>query len=145
MRLRRIPAAAIPNEWGWIGPRLAKAIETDPERTPVDVLRELASGELHLWLVTGFEASGLVVTTAGQVLGTGRKGFWVLYAQGEVSGGPRQRLAAYRDLMSLFEKMASDCGADEIWIEARSEWGRALADYEVLQAGYERTYYRKVL
>lgn len=145
MRLRRIPAAAIPGEWGWIGPRLAKAIETDPERTPADVLRELAAGELHLWLIIGFEASGLVVTTAGQVRDTGRLGFWVLYAQGEVSGGPRQRVAAYRDMMNLFAEMARDCGADEIWVEARPEWGRALTDYELVQAGPERTSFRKVL
>jgi hypothetical protein len=136
---------AIPSEWGWIGPRLAKAIETDPERTPEDVLCELVSGELHLWLASGPDVSGLVVTTAGYVIGTGRKGFWVLYAQGEVSGGPRQRLAAYSGMMGLFETMARDCGAEEVWVEARSQWGRALKDYELVRAGPERTSYRKVL
>jgi len=145
VRLRQIPAAAIPREWEWVERRLSRAIDTDPQRAPADVLAGLVAGDLVLWLITGPEASGLAVTTAGTVGDTDRTGFWILYAEGDVGGGPRQRIATYRDMVGLFEEMARDCGTDEIWIEARPEWGRALVDFETVAAQPGHASYRKVL
>lgn len=139
-----MPAGMIPYEWGWISAALDRAIKTDT-RSPDDVLAGLVSGNLVLWIVSGLDASGLVVTSIGPVRDTEVRGLWVLYVVGHVWGGPRQRLAVYREMLGYFEQMARDGHCDELWIEARPEWGRALGGFDVVERRDAAVSYRKAL
>jgi hypothetical protein len=146
LNLKRVPVGMIPAGWPVWSRQLAKAIETDPERDADDVLAELLSGELQLWRVVG-EASGLVVTMFAPVAATGVPAAWLLYAAGEATGGPRDRIQHYRDVVALFEQVAADGHASELWVEARDEWGRALLDigFEVVAERPGHASFRKVL
>lgn len=146
MTLRLVPARMIEAGWDLWSKQLSKAIATDPARTSDDVLEQLQSGDLQLWRVIG-PANGVVVTTFAPVKATGVPAMWILYASGQVEGGPRDRLRHYRDTVQLFEQVAADGHASELWVEARDEWGLALLaiGFEVVSERPGHASFRKVL
>lgn len=147
--LTPVVAARVVYEWDWMRKALAKAIETDG-RTPDQVLSALCSGDMQAWLLTGNEFGGVIVTAIGSVKDAvpARTGQWLMYAAGQVDGGPRERLRNYQRVVTALEANAKAQGCAENWVEGpRSEWGRALLPlgYQIMKSTPQTTEYRKVL
>ena len=53
---------------------------------------------------------------------------WVKYVAGNITGGPKARVAVFRAVMARMEAVARDAGCTEIKLCGR-DWSRILPDY----------------
>ncbi len=111
---------------------------------PAEILADLQSGRHAAFRVLG-PASGFVVLTTGYPIGLDTLTLWILLVGGSVAGGPRQRMAVMKAILSEVEMVARGSGCGEIRIEGRSTWRRILIGFEQIQGADGRPIFRKAL
>lgn len=127
-----IPASVIPDEWGWLGPMIAKtyeycAPEADWPAMSRETFERLQSGQYEAAVVHMPHASGVVISELCVLDGV--KVLWLPFIAGKTTLPPRAFVRFMRKMMVLYEDMAREQGCEEIRIGGR-DWSRVFPDFE---------------
>lgn len=127
--------------WGQIVQAIAPALRRE-QRSSWPVLDALIRGDFECWRIGD---QGYVVSSVGYVEQTEIKACWLVFAAGEVPGGPKARVRLCQEILRWFEALARKAGCREMRFETRRAWRHVLADYEEIGVGPMYTIYRKAL
>lgn len=125
--LTPIPLERLPSFWGALLADLAPSFRWDHQRTIADVGRQLTTGELLAFRITGV-AQGHALITSGPMVDHEGTGFWIVHI-----GGAGRSISAMRSVLAEFVAMAEILGCDRVLIEGRLPgWSRiAGADWSL--------------
>jgi len=115
-------AKQINDNWPTILHILRPALNSD-KRSATEVLTALGSGMMQAYIVKD-RAKGILVTSQGYTKGKKPKmGLWVMFAAGEIEGGPKARVETMEEIMALdVIPLARDRGCKEVVVEAPRWW-----------------------
>jgi hypothetical protein len=119
----------VTDNWPTILHIIKPALRSDNKRSATDLIIALGSGMMQAYIISD-KAKGIIVTSQGLTKGKKPKmGLWVLFAAGEVLGGPHARVKTMRQIMSDdVIPLARSRGCKEVIIEA-GRWAGVLNDF----------------
>lgn len=133
INLRHIPKEEIDQKWSDISLVLEPAIRISPTHTVNAVYAGLISGRDVMMEVLG-DASGVIVF---EVVPDGV--LWTKFVAGSVKGGPKERLANMRAMLTHIETMAIASGCTAHMVCGR-DWSVVLDGYELTNDGYRKSF-----
>jgi hypothetical protein len=112
----------VTDNWPTILHILKPALNSD-KRSATDVLMALGSGMMQAYVLSD-KAKGILVTSLGFTKGKKpKRGLWVMFAAGEIAGGPKARVETMEEIMLLdVIPMARQRECDEVIVEAPRWW-----------------------
>lgn len=121
-----VPIHDIPTTWPEAAPLLRRALERQDQITEADVVKQLAAGEMQLWVHLDDCSGRIICAVVTRITRWPASTICVVRLMGAIDGD-RQWLPS----LDVIEEWAAAQGCDAVEIHGRKGWERLLPNYEL--------------